>query len=805
MRATAVALLVAALAMAAMAGTALGDGDPGSDVLVYQDLFVAGDAGMSIGQQSRLGALLQTAAKAGFPVRIAIISGPSDLGAVTALWRKPQAYARFLGYELSLAYKQRLIVVMPNGFGFNWPGHSAAAASQALSKVSIRSGGTGLFSAAESAVRTLAADSGVKLTGSAGGGSAGGGAASAAGSASGTTPAPASPESASATVGGSGSSSNTGQGTDTIVAGVTIALLALAGLFFGGRYALARWQPAAGGSPSEDASAAKVRPWPRVRMRHVVPGLVALVVLGAAGPVLMAGTPGASGESEGAALATNPYLDPGTKLSAPAPHFTLVNQFGRSVPLSSFRGKVVLLAFTDSECTTICPMTTTAMLQAKAMLGAAGKQVALLGVDANPASTSIEDVSSYSQLHGMTHAWDFLTGSLSQLRRVWKAYGIDAAVERGQISHTPALLVISPQGREERIYMTQQSYSSIGQLGQIVANEASSLLPGHPRVNSKLSYAQVKTITPAQTTTLPRAGGGAVTMGPGRSARLNVFFATWTQEITSLAGNLDALNRYESTADASGLPRLTAVDEGQVEPSSVALQDFLRGLPRPLGYPVAIDGSGQVADGYEVLGQPWFVLTSPTGRILWYQQVSTSGWPTDGRLIADVRAALARTPGASTSATGVARALAGSPAPLALVHKQANQLLGSQSALDARIRALRGYPIVINEWASWCTPCRSEFDLFANASAQYGRKVAFLGANTNDSAGDARAFLAQHPVSYPSYQTNTSDLNSLAPVGLYLPTTIFINRGGKVVYTHIGQYDTQGSLDGDIASYAPGG
>jgi cytochrome oxidase Cu insertion factor (SCO1/SenC/PrrC family)/thiol-disulfide isomerase/thioredoxin len=795
MRAAAVALLVAALGMGAMAPTALGDGDPGSDVLVYQDLFVAGDAGMSIGQQSRLGALLQTAAKAGFPIRVAIISGPSDLGAVTALWHKPQAYAGFLGYELSLAYKQRLLVVMPNGFGFNWPGHSTAAAAHALSKVAIRSGGAGLFSAAQSAVRTLAVDSGGHL-----GAPAGVGSALAAGSASPTPPVTAAPESAGATATGSGGSPNTGQGTDTIVAGVTIALLALAALFFGGRYALARWQPAAGASATD----ARARPRPRVRLRHVVPGVVALVVLGAAGPVLMAGTPGVSGASDRTALATNPYLDPGTTLSATAPDFTLVNQFGRPVSLSSFRGKVVLLAFTDSECTTICPMTTTAMLDAKAMLGAAGSHVALVGVNANPASTSIEDVSSYSQLHGMTHAWDFLTGSLSQLRRVWKAYAIDAAVERGLISHTPALMVISPQGREAKIYMTQQSYSAVGQLGQIVAQEASSLLPGHPSVNSKLSYTPVKTITPAQTTSLQRAGGGTVTMGPGHSARLYVFFATWTQEITSLAGDLDALNRYQSAATTSGLPPLTAVDEGLVEPSRVALPDFLRTLAHPLSYPVAIDRSGQVADGYEVLGQPWFLLTSPTGRILWYQDVSTSGWPTDRKLVADIRAALARTPGASTSGASVARALAGSPAPLALVHEQANRLLGSQSALDARVRALRGYPIVINAWASWCTPCRSEFGLFSNASALYGRKVAFLGADTNDSAGDARAFLAQHPVSYPSYQTNTSDLTSLAPVG-YLPTTIFINRSGKVVYSHLGQYDSQGSLDGDIASYALGG
>ena len=168
-----------------------------------------------------------------------------------------------------------------------------------------------------------------------------------------------------------------------------------------------------------------------------------------------------------------------------------------------------------------------------------------------------------------------------------------------------------------------------------------------------------------------------------------------------------------------------------------------------------------------------------------------------------MRAALARAPKAPASAAAAAQELAGSPAPLAALHQQASQLLGSEPALAARIRSLRGYPIVINAWASWCTPCRSEFGLFAAASAQYGRRVAFLGADTNDSAGDARSFLAQHPVSYPSYQASTSGLSSLAVIE-GLPTTIFINRAGKVVYVHTGQYDSQGTLDADISTYALG-
>jgi protein SCO1/2 len=94
------------------------------------------------------------------------------------------------------------------------------------------------------------------------------------------------------------------------------------------------------------------------------------------------------------------------------------------VSLHSYRGKVVILAFSDSECTTVCPLTTTTMVDAKRMLGAKAKNVALLGVDANPNATSIKAVRAYSEVHGMVHRWRFLTGPLPELRRVWHEYHI---------------------------------------------------------------------------------------------------------------------------------------------------------------------------------------------------------------------------------------------------------------------------------------------------------------------------------------------------------------------------------------------
>jgi protein SCO1 len=155
------------------------------------------------------------------------------------------------------------------------------------------------------------------------------------------------------------------------------------------------------------------------------------------------------------------------------------------------------------------------------------------------------------------------------------------------------------------------------------------------------------------------------------------------------------------------------------------------------------------------------------------------------------------------SAADARRVLAGSPGSLASLHAHAGQLITSGGTLSDRLSSLRGYPVVLNAWAAWCPPCREEFPLLAAASVQYGRKVAFLGADTNDSTGDAHSFLAQHPVSYPSYPVASTDLSSLAVLEGF-PTTIFINPAGKVVFVHTGQYQSEAALDNDIQHYALG-
>ena len=172
-RSTAPALLAglltvfAVFALGAPAPAARADGDPASDVLPSQDVFIPFDAHVPVRLQLELGSFLSSADRGGFQVRVAIIARQDDLGSITALWREPAAYARFLGIELSLTYTQRLLVVMPDGFGFYWSGHPAAGADRLLATVPIRSGGTGLADTAETAVRTLAAASGITVGGAA--------------------------------------------------------------------------------------------------------------------------------------------------------------------------------------------------------------------------------------------------------------------------------------------------------------------------------------------------------------------------------------------------------------------------------------------------------------------------------------------------------------------------------------------------------------------------------------------------------------------------------------------------------------
>jgi cytochrome c biogenesis protein CcmG/thiol:disulfide interchange protein DsbE len=150
-----------------------------------------------------------------------------------------------------------------------------------------------------------------------------------------------------------------------------------------------------------------------------------------------------------------------------------------------------------------------------------------------------------------------------------------------------------------------------------------------------------------------------------------------------------------------------------------------------------------------------------------------------------------------------AKALAGSPPPLAALYKQGNELLdGGKDAYEKRIASLHGYPAVVNLWASWCIPCRAEFPSLQNLSAHYGKQVAFLGVNSEDSNDAAATFLSEVPVPYPSYSDPDKDIYESLGGTLGFPNTAYYDRTGKLIYVKPGQYPDEAAMEADVRRYA---
>jgi len=143
--------------------------------------------------------------------------------------------------------------------------------------------------------------------------------------------------------------------------------------------------------------------------------------------------------------------------------------------------------------------------------------------------------------------------------------------------------------------------------------------------------------------------------------------------------------------------------------------------------------------------------------------------------------------------------LAGAPAPLAALHDQSNEVLdGGAPAFEARLRELRGHPVVINKWASWCGPCRAELPLFQRVSTTRGKEIAFVGVNARDRRPAAGRFAARYPVPYPSYEDPEEEIAQSLKAPSNFPVTLFVDARGRTVFTHQGGYRSAADLSADI-------
>ncbi|HWK27430.1 MAG TPA: TlpA disulfide reductase family protein [Solirubrobacter sp.] len=151
---------------------------------------------------------------------------------------------------------------------------------------------------------------------------------------------------------------------------------------------------------------------------------------------------------------------------------------------------------------------------------------------------------------------------------------------------------------------------------------------------------------------------------------------------------------------------------------------------------------------------------------------------------------------------GAKRELSTAPAPLGGLYAQANTLIGGgESALNQRLDTLKGTPVVLNKWASWCGPCQAEFPVFQHAALAHGKTIAFLGINSGDKDPAAKKFLATRPLPFPSYTDGDSKIAFAREIAAGFPMTQFIDRDGKVAFTHSGPYRSEDELTKDIERY----
>jgi cytochrome oxidase Cu insertion factor (SCO1/SenC/PrrC family) len=422
-RAIVLALCAVALTAATFAPSALADGDPASDYLVARQVFLTSESTSQTPSQRQLLSVAQAANRAGFPIRVAIISSDYDLGSITALWRKPRIYARFLGLELSSVYRQRLLVVMPNGFGFNWPGHSTTAAYRLLAKVPAPAGGAGLASAAVAGVRQLAAADRVVIP--------------------------------SAPAAGPAASGSDVTVLVLIAAAIVAAIVATVAVTVVRRRrrrapaAAKREPPVAGGSSLP------------IRLRWAIPSFALLCGVAVATPILAFShrqTGADVGTSAASVVTPPPFSWPAGR--RPAPDFVLRDQAGHRVSIGAYRGRPVVVTFVDPLCRNLCPLEAKVLNQVVAQMPAPKRpEILAVSVDvyADARTNLLQDVRKWE----LVPQWHWAVGAPAKLAGVWKRYKIGVSVTTKRIAgatinyilHTEAAYILDATGHERALFV----------------------------------------------------------------------------------------------------------------------------------------------------------------------------------------------------------------------------------------------------------------------------------------------------------------------------------------------------------------
>jgi thiol-disulfide isomerase/thioredoxin len=113
---------------------------------------------------------------------------------------------------------------------------------------------------------------------------------------------------------------------------------------------------------------------------------------------------------------------------------------------------------------------------------------------------------------------------------------------------------------------------------------------------------------------------------------------------------------------------------------------------------------------------------------------------------------------------------------------------GTPTKLDDTLRSLRGKPVVVNYWATWCGPCKSEMPRLVAAAEKYAGRVHFLGVDVQDSAASAADFIRRYKIPFRSLSDPDGDIRDAQKL-VGLPETQFYSEDGELAFLHRGEID----------------
>jgi protein SCO1 len=144
-----------------------------------------------------------------------------------------------------------------------------------------------------------------------------------------------------------------------------------------------------------------------------------------------------------------------TKPATPAPPLKLTDSLGKSVDLSEYRGKAVLVTFIYTHCPDICPLIVSHLRTARAELGAKAREMQIVAVSTDPRGDTPKTVAAFLKDHGMTGKMQYLIGSRAELGHVWKTWNIVAKPDkagRDLVEHSALIYGIGADGKITTLY-----------------------------------------------------------------------------------------------------------------------------------------------------------------------------------------------------------------------------------------------------------------------------------------------------------------------------------------------------------------